>query len=293
MKYSNKNNSKGPSSKHISTSSTNISVKSLMADCKNCFGLCCIALYFSASEGFPVDKAPGQPCQYLQADFRCGVHEDLKNRGFTGCIGFDCIGAGQKVAQGTYRGVSWEDNRHSSQMFQVFLIMRQLHELLWYLAESLRLKPAQSIHNLIRSMFGRIEELTHRNADDLMNLDLEPYRSDVNELLISVSRLVQADARRGMKAQKAFPRGADLIGADLRKRDLVGASFRGAYLIAADLRGSNLTGANFIGADFRDADLRGADLFKSIFLIQSQINAAKGDAATRIPESLIRPAHWK
>ncbi len=28
-------------------------------DCKRCFGLCCVALYFSASEGFPKDKEEG------------------------------------------------------------------------------------------------------------------------------------------------------------------------------------------------------------------------------------------
>ncbi len=28
----------------------------LIIDCEKCFGFCCIALYFSASEGFPVDK---------------------------------------------------------------------------------------------------------------------------------------------------------------------------------------------------------------------------------------------
>jgi hypothetical protein len=37
----------------------------LRADCKNCFGLCCVALYFSASEGFPIDKDAGQPCLNL------------------------------------------------------------------------------------------------------------------------------------------------------------------------------------------------------------------------------------
>ncbi|MDD4239764.1 MAG: pentapeptide repeat-containing protein, partial [Desulfotomaculaceae bacterium] len=66
----------------------------------------------------------------------------------------------------------------------------------------------------------------------------------------------------------------------------------GAYLIAADLRGVDLSGTDFIGADFRDADLRGADLTRSIFLTQAQLNAAKGDAGTRLPPALTRPTHW-
>ncbi|MNR51082.1 Serine/threonine-protein kinase B [compost metagenome] len=67
---------------------------------------------------------------------------------------------------------------------------------------------------------------------------------------------------------------------------------RGAYLIAADLRGADLRAADLIGADFRDADIRGSDLSDSLFLTQAQLNAAKGDARTKLPPSLSRPSHW-
>jgi uncharacterized protein YjbI with pentapeptide repeats len=50
--------------------------------------------------------------------------------------------------------------------------------------------------------------------------------------------------------------------------------------------------ADLIGADLRGADLRGADLSGSIFLIQSQLDAAKGDAKTKVPLALTRPTHW-
>jgi uncharacterized protein YjbI with pentapeptide repeats len=86
--------------------------------------------------------------------------------------------------------------------------------------------------------------------------------------------------------------GADLIGAKLRGADLQGANLRGAYLIGADLRGADLRLADFIGADLRDTDLSGADLTGCLFLTQSQVNAAKGDAATKLPPALLRPPHW-
>ena len=50
--------------------------------------------------------------------------------------------------------------------------------------------------------------------------------------------------------------------------------------------------ADLIGADFRGADLSGADLTESIFLTQSQLNAAKGDTHSKLPTPLTRPAHW-
>lgn len=86
--------------------------------------------------------------------------------------------------------------------------------------------------------------------------------------------------------------GADLIGAKLKGADLHGANLRGAYLIAADLRQADLRLADLIGADLRDADLRGADLSTSLFLTQPQVNAAKGDASTRLPGSVSVPRHW-
>ncbi|GAA0824814.1 hypothetical protein GCM10008914_29680 [Clostridium tertium] len=36
--------------------------KELQPDCEKCFVLCCVALYFSAMDGFPVNKDAGKPC---------------------------------------------------------------------------------------------------------------------------------------------------------------------------------------------------------------------------------------
>lgn len=271
--------------------------RSLRADCGNCFGLCCVALYFSSMEGFPSDKEAGQPCSNLQADSRCCIHKNLEEKGFKGCIAFDCFGAGQKVAQVSFAGQDWRKGQKlAKQMFAVFLLMRQLHELLWYLTEALTLKAARPIHCDLSTMRDETEHLTHLSPDSLMQLDIVAHRAKVNILLLKTSELVRTEVRHGVNAhlgrQKTFAQRADLIAADLRKVDLRGADLRGACLIAADLRGNELFGTDFIGADFRDADIRGADLSKSIFLTQAQINAAKGDASTKLPPSLTRPAHW-
>lgn len=279
------------------TEDLDINCPELRADCENCFGLCCVALYFSASEGFPKDKEAGKPCLNLQADFRCSVHNSLWEKGLKGCTAFDCFGAGQKVAQVTYGGKDWQLVPGSAQeMFEVFLIMRQLHELLWYLNDAAALHPAKPIHTELSSALEETRRLTHLSPEDLLKLDIAAHRSKLNILLLQTSELVRAEVCRGQEAslgrRKNLGRGADLIGADLRRTNLKGANLRGALLIAADLRGTNLTGTDLIGADFRDADLRGADLSKSIFLTQAQVNTAKGDRATKLPPSLILPAHW-
>lgn len=267
------------------------------ADCTNCFGLCCVALYFSTSEGFPVDKEAGQPCPNLKSDFRCGVHNNLRDLGLKGCSTFDCFGAGPKIAQLTFKGQSWREKPDlEKEMFQAFLIMRQLHELLWYLSEALTLKDTAAIHTNLSKMINETEKITHLKLDSLLKVDVAAHRAKVNELLLQTSELVRAEVHRGKsipsEQKKRLQRGADLIGSDLRKLNLKGANLRGALLIAADLRKNDLSGTDLIGADFRDTDLRGTDLSKSLFLTQAQINSAKGDATTKLPPSLDRPIHW-
>lgn len=269
----------------------------LRSHCESCFGLCCASLPFSASVDFAIDKAAGQPCHNLQADFRCGVHSNLRQLGFRGCTVYECFGAGQKVSHITYSGQDWRQAPAlAKQMFEVFPIMRQLHELLWYLNEALTLHPAHSIHAALSVAFDETERLTLLSPDSLLKLDTAAHRAEINVLLLQTSELVRAEAQLRHKVpkgrQKAFTRGADLIGAKLKGSDIRCANLRGAYLIAADLRGADLRSADLIGADFRDADLRGANLTDSIFLTQSQLNAAKGDANTKLPPSLRPPSHW-
>ncbi|RIX50168.1 pentapeptide repeat-containing protein [Paenibacillus nanensis] len=269
----------------------------LKADCESCFGLCCVALPFAASADFAASKAAGQPCANLQADFRCGVHNKLRKLGYKGCTVFDCFGAGQQVSKVTFGGKDWRTNPElASAMFDALPMMRQLHELLWYIEDAMNRQEARSIHAELRKAFEETEKLTELGAESLLKLDIVMHRAAVNEYLIRTSELVRSEALRSLVGtpgrRKSYERGANLMGAKLKGADLRGANLRGAYLIAANLSGADLRSADLIGADFRDADIRGADLSASLFLSQFQLNAARGDASTKIPERLERPAHW-
>jgi len=262
----------------------------LRADCMNCFGLCCVALTLTASADFAINKDAGTPCPSLADDFRCGIHTRLRSEGFSGCTVYDCFGAGQKVSQETYGGRDWRAAPDTArQMFQIFPVMRQLHELLWYLTEALALPAATRLHADLSDALGTTERLTGLPADELAELDVSAHHDRVAALLLRAGELERATVPRRRKRSQ---RGADLIGARLKGADLRGAELRGAYLIAADLRGADLRGAELIGADFRDADLSDADLTGALFLTQAQLNAAKGNTATKLPDSLTRPPHW-
>jgi hypothetical protein len=246
-----------------------------------------VALPFSASADFAIDKPAGQPCPNLRPDLRCSIHSDLRQRGFSGCAVFDCFGAGQKVSQVTFGGRDWrQDAGTAGQLFSAFAVVRQLHELLWYLTQAVELPVAGALRHRLRAALEQTERLTASGADALLTLDVAAHRERVNVLLLDASARVRA----------GYPernhRRADLVGARLRRADLRGADLRGACLIGADLHGGDLRAADLIGADLRGADLGGADLRGSLFLTQAQLEAARGDDGTRLPPFLSRPAHW-
>ncbi len=264
-------------------------------DCENCFGLCCVALPFGKSSEFAEDKEGGKPCRNLRGDYRCGIHDKLRTKGFKGCTVFECFGAGQKVSQFTFKGVSWQGKEAvAKDMFKVFPIMQQLHEMLYYLEEALQLHATKEIRQELETIFQKTSRLTELKPQELMEINIPETRVIVNALLVKTSELLRQKiiVEKGERSKGRKKKGSDLIGANLRNLDLRGESFRGAWLIAADLRKADMRYVDFIGADLRDADIRGADLRNSIFLTQVQLNAAKGDKDTKIPPALIQPAHW-
>jgi uncharacterized protein YjbI with pentapeptide repeats len=261
----------------------------LRADCERCFGLCCVAPAFSASAEFAIDKPAGQPCAHLRPDSRCGIHRDLRQAGFSGCAAYDCFGAGQQVSQVTFGGRDWRQTPQAAkQMFEVFGVMRQLHELLWYLTAALAMPPAHAVHRELGLALTTTQAMTRRPAEALLGMDIGSHRQQANALLLRASELVRSQ----VPGPKLDRRGADLIGARLNAADLRGANLRGACLIGADLSGADLRLADLTGADLRGADLRGADLTETLFLIQSQLDAARGNSRTGLPPSLTHPASW-
>lgn len=107
----------------------------LRADCARCAALCCVAFHFERSDQFAVDKPAGQPCRHLSRTGRCTIHRRRADRGFAGCVGYDCHGAGQRVTQALFGGRSWRDDPALlPPMVDAFLAVERAHRLLALLA---------------------------------------------------------------------------------------------------------------------------------------------------------------
>ncbi|MEO5665240.1 MAG: pentapeptide repeat-containing protein [Nocardioides sp.] len=232
----------------------------LQADCSQCFALCCVLLPMQKGESFPVTKSGGRPCHNLGADDRCGIHADLTEQGWSGCVAFDCFGAGQQVSQVTYAGVSWREHDNLGEMAAVLSVMRQLHEMLALLDEAVR-RSEPDAGPLIEHLVG----LIGGTPDELLAIDIDDLRSVVGAVLSETSRRVRAGWPDALDLA-----GQDLAGRDLRELDLRGAALRGALMLGVDLRDCDLTDADLLGADLRGADARGADLSGALFLTIAQ-----------------------
>lgn len=117
----------------------------LTSDCASCAGLCCVGLSFQKGAHFAIDKAAGTPCPSLQRDHTCARHDSLDADGFSGCVAFDCAGAGQRVTQMRFNGETWQEAPELLfAMIKDFENLRPLHERMTQLkeAETLDLPPA-------------------------------------------------------------------------------------------------------------------------------------------------------
>ncbi len=253
----------------------------LVADCSRCFALCCVLLPYRRDGGFGADKPGGTPCHHLGADDRCGIHADLRERGWSGCAIFDCFGAGQHVSQVTYGGRSWREHDDLGEMAAVLSVQRRVHEMLAHLGEVARRSPDDAAEELR----DRLLVLRDSTPVELLTEDVDELQEQAGDLLAAASARIRGTAAPDLAR-------ADLAGQDLRRRDLRDAGLRGGLLIGADLRGLELGAADLLGADLRGADVRGADLSRTLFLTQPQLEAARGDLATTIPERLRHPGTW-
>lgn len=262
--------------------------KNLKIDCKKCSGLCCVALYCTKTDGFPANKEAGTPCKHLDSDFSCKIHSRLADNNYKGCLAYDCFGAGQRTTQLYLSDGTWETNsEQKDKLFQVFIIVYQLHQMLWYLVEAFTLTSDELLKSTIDLLISENEQMLQQPMDHIAMLDLSEYRSNVNIVLKQISTDISANDTSSQI------HGLNYLGKNFKKANLDRKNFSMSLMIAANLSGCSLKNTNFLGADLRDANIRNADLSKSIFLTQMQINSAIGNSNTKIPIYLTRPATWE
>ena len=98
----------------------------------------------------------------------------------------------------------------------------------------------------------------------------------------------------GMNLSKANFSQVSFVRANLSEANLSGADLTGGHLSGVLLSGAKLTGTNLSGARLfvLRPDLRNTNLSETISLTQEQIEQARGNEQTELPEHLKPPASW-
>ncbi|QYA46042.1 pentapeptide repeat-containing protein (plasmid) [Macrococcoides bohemicum] len=256
-------------------------MKLYTSDCSKCFALCCVALPYGKSADFPCDKPSGIPCQNLNDNYLCSIHNDLREKGFNGCVTFECFGAGQHVSQNIFNNISWKNNEIKDEMFTVFPIVHQINEMIYYLYECKIYSDDIKIIKLV----NELEEIINSEINKIKKFDITMMRFKVSNVFTEVSMNYRGNEKSQYMHQ-------DYIGKSLRNKNFRNQSIRGSLFIATNLSNADLSNTDCLGTDFRNADLSNANLKGAIFLTQSQINSAIGNNNTIIPKHLVRPEHW-
>jgi hypothetical protein len=171
----------------------------LVPDCGSCAAICCVATSFEASDDFAFDKPASTACPHLTPSCRCNIHDELGERGFGGCAAYGCYGAGQRVTRAFGAEApdrDWGDRGDTPRRDRAFLVMRELHELLWLLTEAAKLCPPSrdDLRAHLASEANTLDVLASASLPSILDIDIASLRRRAERAL----RLV-GDALGGVR----------------------------------------------------------------------------------------------
>ncbi len=130
----------------------------LKTDCSKCAALCCLVLAFDKGKDFAFDKNPCEPCRNLSGH-SCSIHAELAEKGFPGCVSYDCLGAGNRVVQEVFGGRSWQQEpRLVRLMMEAFSGMREVHKRVDLLRAAVALPLAPQDERMRQDFLARLEQ---------------------------------------------------------------------------------------------------------------------------------------
>ena len=157
----------------------------LRADCDRCAGLYCIALAFDRGASFAFAKPAGVRCLHLAPDDRCAIHAQRTERGFAGCVRYDCAGAGQRATALT---------SDPAARLEAFRVLRELHELRLLLRTAKRL-DLDAATEAQRAELERALETACTDRETLGRAPLDVLERATRELLRSLRPFARAQPR--------------------------------------------------------------------------------------------------
>ncbi len=158
---------------------------SYTGDCAQCSAWCCRVYEFTPSEAFAEAKPALQACNYLSCQHRCQIHPRRSELGYSGCIAYDCYGAGQLITQ--KQKLAGPLTEH--ELFRAYLNARSLLEQCAQLTLALSVFAAEP-HNgrAVRRQREKLHRLLARPLPQLVQLSSDSYLEQSLTLLRSLAQ---------------------------------------------------------------------------------------------------------
>ncbi|WP_310621067.1 hypothetical protein [Flexibacterium corallicola] len=131
-------------------------------------------------------------CSNLDCKGLCKIHSKLEENGFKGCIRFSCFGAGQRVSNEIFGGLSWQsDPALLEGMTVAFWSLRQIHELQAMLFEAKKLPLPEDVMRGLESLLGQLEPDDGWTQEKLLGYPLVRMKGKTLEFLGSLRRILE------------------------------------------------------------------------------------------------------
>ncbi|MHA7772780.1 hypothetical protein [Roseibium sp. M-1] len=167
------------------------SLPDLKPDCSSCAALCCVVFAFDKSESFGIDKGAGEVCPNLGNSGKCNIFGKREELGFSGCVAYDCYGAGQRVTNQVFAGRSWRDDpKLKTRMGEALSVLRQVHEQLVLLAAAEKLSLDDFERQKLSKLQADLAPVTGWSEEGLQAFPLTQTVRDVSAFLTSLRRHV-------------------------------------------------------------------------------------------------------
>lgn len=164
----------------------------LTPDCSACAALCCVVFAFDKSESFAIDKAAGEVCPNLDDNMECKVFQDREELGFKGCITYNCHGAGQRVTQEVFKGMSWrQDPSLKHRMGEALSVLRRIHEQLTLLSMASRMNLDKGERETLEGLEKSLTPVSRWSEEELSNYPIDRVTKNVSKFLLGLQRLVK------------------------------------------------------------------------------------------------------
>lgn len=158
------------------------------SDCKRCRALCCVALAFDQESGqFGYDKPAGRACRHLDKTdhYQCQIHDRLDSQGFSGCLKYQCYGAGPYVIDMLENKNNWQQQSDFlPDIMASFLKTRQIFELLQLLQTAeMQLELSETDQTTMSKFIDQLMPEQGWSYDHLMVFNIEKTRQKIHSFL--------------------------------------------------------------------------------------------------------------